>query len=88
MNANGYNSNGAKRTRSQIADEIVTAAIVFTRRARREGHANTITDMTLLDMATERGYDGGQYSLRTLRTLTRARCRSMAETHLLDAALQ
>lgn len=73
----------AKRTRTQIAEEIAIATLVFVRQARREGHSNKITDRQLAEVAESRNYFDHQYSLRTVKKIVRDRARLMNEMDLI-----
>jgi hypothetical protein len=70
-------------SRAEAAEDIALAAIVFTRRARREGCVNVITNTTVEDIATQRGYGGDQYSVRTARRIIIRECTRQGETGLL-----
>ncbi len=72
------------RTRTQNAETIATAVIVFVRRARRDGCANKVTRDLIHDMATQRGIGGDEYSVRAVTTILRRNATQMGETHLLD----
>ena len=71
-------------TRTQNAETIATAAIVFVRRACRDGCANKVTRDLIHDVATERGIGGDEYSVRTVKAILRREAVAMGETHLLD----
>lgn len=77
----GKPASGASRT--DVADQIVTGAFVFVRKARARGCTNQITTLLLMEIAETRGISGDSYSLRTCRTLARRRAQVMDETHLL-----
>lgn len=70
-----------KRTRRQNADEIATDAIVFVRKARREGHVNTMTELLLWEIAQERGIT--DFSIITVKKLARANAKLMNELDLI-----
>jgi hypothetical protein len=72
------------RTRKQNAEELAIAAVVFVRKARKNGYSNLITVHTILEMAEERGIDGNDYSVRTVKTLIRQSAQRQNETHLID----
>lgn len=64
-------------------DTIVNHTIVFVRRARSEGHANLISQMTPWEIAQEHGYDTKDWNYKLAERLIRERCKAMDETHLL-----
>jgi hypothetical protein len=84
MNAIARNSDGTRRTRTQVAETIATSAIVFVRRARRNGCTNKVTRDLIHDTATELGIGGDEYSVRTVETIIRRDAARMGETHLLE----
>jgi hypothetical protein len=77
-------SSAKRRTRTQVAQEIVIAVIVFVRKARAAGHVNTITEILLWEIAQERGYGEDEFSIRTVKRLARQDAQRMGEEHLID----
>jgi hypothetical protein len=73
-----------KRTRKQNADEIATGAIVFVRKARRNGCVNTVTRDLFYDIAEERGISSEDYSIRTVKQVARESLTLMGETELIE----
>lgn len=73
-----------KLTRTQVAKEIMRDAFVFVRRARAEGHVNTITEMLFWETAQARGFRERDFSIRTVKRLARENARIMDETELID----
>ena len=73
-----------KRTRTQIADEIYIGAVVFVRKARKNGHANLVTKDLFYEIAQERGYGWDDFSIRTVMTIARRNMTSMGETEWID----
>lgn len=64
-----------KRTRVQNAEEVARAAFFFVKKAREDGYANKITDMTLMDSADGRGLRyGTDYTISTVRKYVRDLC--------------
>lgn len=73
-----------KRTRMQNADEIATGAIVFVRRARREGCVNTVSELLLWETAQELNIT--EFSISTVKRLVLERAALMNELDLIDFA--
>lgn len=79
----GAHTQGLNRT--QVAEMVAREARVFVRRARRDGHSNTITRQALEEAAqTLNLVDGTDYSMRTVVRLVKADAKLMGETDLLD----
>lgn len=72
------------QTRKRNAEELAIAAVVFVRKARKNGYANLITVHTIQELAEVRGISGDDYSVRTVKTLIRQSAKRMNETHLID----
>ena len=72
-----------QRTRTQIADEIYIGAIVFVRKARKNGHVNMVTRDLFYEIAQERGYGWDDFSIRTVMRIARSNMTSMGETNLI-----
>ncbi len=78
-----------KRTRVQVAREIAIATVVFVRKAREAGHVNEVAELTLLEVAQERGYEEGRdFTLSTAVKETMELVWLTGEWHLLDDDLR
>lgn len=72
------------RSRTETADMIATAAIVFVRQARAEGYANKLTKETLDGVACELGISPSRWTWSTAVKMVRANAASMGEIHLVE----
>lgn len=67
----------------RTSDSIATAAIVFVRQARAEGHSNLLHRITLDEVASERRISPKEWNPALAVRLVKESARMMDETHLL-----
>lgn len=68
----------------KTTDIIVTATFVFVRQARSEGMSNLVHEITLWEVAQERGYEAKQWDPKLAARLVRERASLMDEWDILS----
>lgn len=70
-------------TRIQNAEAIALRSIVFARHSHEHGMPRRVTRDLIMDMATELGIGGNEYSIRTVKAILNREAAAMGETNLL-----
>jgi alanine racemase len=70
-------------TRTQVAERVAREAVVFVRKARRNGCVNMVTHLAFQEAAQSLGLQGDEYSMRTVKRIARENLTLQGEYELI-----